>query len=250
MLVAALVLGLGVGLLIGSLGGGGSVVTVPLLVYLLGLSAQEATSASLVIVGVTSAVAALQHARRGSTRWRIALLVGAAGIPSSVLGTALNKRIDGNVLLLAFAVLMVTAAIGLLWHHPEADEERSGPSVWVRLGLAGLGIGFLTGLLGVGGGFIIVPVLVIVLGLPMPAAVGTSLVIISLNALVSLAARQGHGSFDWSVIAPFTVTAVAGALVGERLSNRIPARTLSRAFAVLLLLVAAYVAVRAGTALA
>lgn len=250
MLVAALALGLGVGLLIGSLGGGGSVVTVPLLVYLLGLSAQEATSASLVIVGITSAVAALLHGRHGSTRWRVALLIGAAGVPSSVLGTVLNKRVDGDVLLLAFAVLMVTAAIGMLWHRAEGGAEVSrGPLVWVRLGLAGIGIGFLTGLLGVGGGFIIVPVLVLVLGLPMPAAVGTSLVIISLNAAVSLAARQGHGTFDWAVIAPFTVAAVVGALTGERFSDRLPARTLTRAFAVLLLMVAAYVTIRSLLAL-
>ncbi|MEO6206054.1 MAG: sulfite exporter TauE/SafE family protein, partial [Mycobacteriales bacterium] len=142
MLVVALGLGLGVGLLIGSLGGGGSVVTVPLLVYLLGLSAQEATSASLVIVGITSAVAAILHGRRGSTRWRVALLVGAAGVPSSVLGTILNKRVDGDVLLLAFAGLMVTAAIGMLWHRAEGGGQVSrGPLVWARLGLAGIGIG-------------------------------------------------------------------------------------------------------------
>ncbi|MEO6205837.1 MAG: sulfite exporter TauE/SafE family protein, partial [Mycobacteriales bacterium] len=152
--------------------------------------------------------------------------------------------------LLAFAGLMVTAAIGMLWHRAEGGTEvSSGPLVWVRLGLAGIGIGFLTGLLGVGGGFIIVPVLVLVLGLPMPAAIGTSLVIISLNAAVSLAARHGHGTFDWAVVAPFTVAAVAGALTGEQFSDRIPARALSRAFAVLLLIVAAYVTIRSVLAL-
>ncbi|MBC7375279.1 MAG: sulfite exporter TauE/SafE family protein, partial [Frankiales bacterium] len=110
MLAAALGLGLLVGLIIGALGGGGSILTVPLLVFAIGLSAQEATSASLVIVGITAVVASVSHARSSHTAWRTGLLLAAAGIPASVLGTRLNRLVDENVLLLAFSVLMLVAA--------------------------------------------------------------------------------------------------------------------------------------------
>ncbi len=274
MLLAALGLGLAVGLVIGALGGGGSILTVPLLVFALGLSAQQATSGSLVIVGVTAVVASISHARAGNTRWRTGLLLAAAGLPASVLGTRLNRLTDENVLLLIFATVMLVTAAGMLLrsayeHDPEvanseaparggatatairapvaAPAARTSPAV--RLVSAGVAIGFLTGFLGVGGGFVLVPVLVIGLQLPMPVAVGTSLLVIALNSGVALAARAGQGEFDWAVIAPFTATAVAGSLLGKKIATRVRADTLTRAFAVLLVLVAGYVAIRAVVAL-
>ena len=280
MVLAALGLGLLIGLVIGALGGGGSILTVPVLVFLLGLSAQEATSGSLVIVGVTAVVASAAHARTGGTRWRIALTIGAAGVPASVLGTRLNRLVDENVLLLCFAALMLVAAVGMLLrsseHHDDDDRQdhdlagggdrggsgtatairppdvsaSTGRSAVLRLVLVGLLIGFLTGFLGVGGGFVIVPVLVIALRLPMSVAVGTSLLVIALNSGVALLARAGQGAFDWEVIGPFTLTAVAGSLAGKKIAERVANNTLTRAFAVLLVLVAGYVAVRAGLALA
>ena len=110
-------------------------------------------------------------------------------------------------------------------------------------------VGFLTGLLGVGGGFIIVPALVMVLGYPMPIAVGTSLLVIAINSATALAARVGHQTFHWSVIVPFTVAAVAGSLVGHRVAERVRPETLARAFSVLLVAIAGYVAVRSGASL-
>lgn len=132
-----------------------------------------------------------------------------------------------------------------------APAARAGgrAGVAVRLVSAGAVIGFLTGFLGVGGGFVLVPVLVIALGFPIPVAVGTSLVVIALNSGVALAARAGQGDFDWAIIAPFTATAVAGSLLGKRIADRVRADTLTRAFAVLLVLVAGYVAIRAVLAL-
>lgn len=279
MVLAALGLGLLIGLVIGALGGGGSILTVPVLVFLLGLSAQDATSGSLVIVGVTAVVASAAHARTGGTRWRTALTIGAAGVPASVLGTRVNRLVDENVLLLCFAALMLVAAVGMILrsseHHDDDRQDHdlagggdrgasgtatatcppdvsasTGRSAVLRLVSVGLLIGFLTGFLGVGGGFVIVPVLVIALRLPMSVAVGTSLLVIALNSGVALLARAGQGAFDWEVIGPFTLTAVAGSLVGKKIAERVANNTLTRAFAVLLVLVAGYVAVRAGLALA
>jgi uncharacterized membrane protein YfcA len=280
MVLAALGLGLLVGVIIGALGGGGSILTVPLLVFALGLSAQEATSASLVIVGITAVVASVSHARSGHTRWRTGLLLVAAGVPASILGTRLNRLVEENVLLLTFAALMLVAATGMLLraghqHDDETHDNRSpdappdpidrggaattarpvetasatGRRVALRLIAAGLLIGFLTGFLGVGGGFVAVPVLVIALSLPMPAAVGTSLLVIALNSGVALAARAGQDTFAWDVIVPFTLTAVAGSLLGKRVGDRVNATALTRGFAALLVLVALYVAARAGLAL-
>ena len=271
MVAAALGLGLLVGLVIGALGGGGSILTVPLLVFVIGLSAQQATSASLVIVGITAVVASVSHARSGHTRWRTGLLLTAAGVPASVLGTHLNRLVDENVLLLAFAALMLVAATGMILRsdhghdghgagaehalpggggtltavRPPQQQTRRGRTV--RLVAAGLLIGFLTGFLGVGGGFVIVPVLVVAVDMAMPVAVGTSLLVIALNSGVALLARAGQGGFTWEVIVPFTLTAVTGSLLGKRVSDRLPAVALTRAFAVLLVLVAAYVAVQALT---
>jgi uncharacterized membrane protein YfcA len=267
VIVGAVVLGLLIGLSLGALGGGGSILTVPALVYLLGLSAQEATTASLVIVGVTAAVAAAGHARSGHTRWAGGGLLALLGVPASLLGSELNRHVDPDVLLLAFAALMLVAAAGMLMRaRPVAADDRSpapGPGstlTTVRparvatlrvlpLVAAGLVIGFLTGFLGVGGGFVVVPALVVLLRIPMPFAVGTSLLVISLNSVVALAARASHGTVVWRVILPFTVDAVAGSYAGKGAADRTDATTLTRAFAVLLVLVAAYTAVRAGTGL-
>lgn len=257
MLLAAVALGVAVGLVLGALGGGGSVLTVPALVFVLGLTAQEATTGSLIIVGITAASAALGHARAGHVQWRRGLVLAAAGVPAALLGTAANRLVDQDVLLLAFAALMLVAAIGMLITSPGSDDDASeerrdrplGGWLWLRVLAAGLLIGALTGFFGVGGGFVIVPVLVVVLHVPIATAVGTSLVVIALNSGVSLAARWGSASIAWEVIAPFTAAAVVGSFAGKRVADRLPAAALTRAFAVLLVLVAAYVAVRAMLAL-
>lgn len=251
MIAGAVGLGALIGLSLGALGGGGSILTVPALVFGLGLTAQEATAGSLVIVGVTAAIASVGHARAGHTRWGGGVLLALVGVPASVLGSRLNRAVAPDVLLLAFAALMVVAALGMLLrarHHGPAAAAETGPAraAVVPLLLAGTGIGLLTGFLGVGGGFIIVPVLVVVLGYDMPVAVGTSLLVIALNSLVALLARLGSASLVWHVVVPFTLAAVAGSLGGKRVSERLDPASLTRAFAVLLLAVAGYVGVRAG----
>ncbi len=253
MTLLAVGLGLLIGLVVGALGGGGSVLTVPALVFALGLTAQAATTASLVIVGITSGVASVAHARSGGTRWREGGLLAAVGVPASLVGTWLNQLVDEDVLLLCFSAIMLVAAAGMLLRRapevaagegdviPDGDAGRR----WLRLALAGSGIGFLTGFLGVGGGFIIVPALVLALHFPIAVAVGTSLMVIALNAAVALLARAGTGGFAWDVIVPFTAAAVAASFVGKRAADRLPAHRLTQGFAVLLVLVAAYVGVRA-----
>ena len=268
----AAALGLLIGLVLGGLGGGGSILAVPALVYLLDQSAQQATTTSLVIVGLAAAVAALGHARSRNTRWRYGALLALAGVPASLLGTRLNRLADGDVVLLAFSGLMLLAATGMISRAPQrqaaptprpslpsqtagtatitaertAGKTRPARRTWLRVLVAGLGIGALTGFFGVGGGFIIVPVLVVVLGFPMPVAVGTSLLVIALNSAVALGARSSAGlDLDPSVVVPFTATAVAASLVGKKIADRLPATTLTRAFGVMLVLIAVYVAVQA-----
>lgn len=265
MLVAALALGLAMGLVIGALGGGGSILTVPALVFALGLDPRAATSGSLVIVGITAIAASLGHSRSGNVRWATGLLLAGVGIPASLGGTKLNRLVEPDVLLLAFAALMVVAAVGMLLRsqpHGHAPDPASGVgsagrgmavqavagarlATSVRLVAGGLVIGFLTGFLGVGGGFVIVPVLVLALRFPMPVAVGTSLLVIALNTAVALAARAGSGSFAWHVVLPFTGAAVVGALAGKGVADRVSGPALTRAFALLLVVVAGYVVVRA-----
>ena len=289
-------LGLLIGLTMGALGGGGSVLAVPVLVYALGETAQSATTGSLVIVGITAGVAAIAHARAGGVRWRAGLAFGAAGIGPSLLGTHLNGRVQPEALLISFAVVMLIAAAGMLaktmvastpaddaadrqaralrrpagivttkraesaavqtgaarttnaWatttraDSDRDNSERAGARLRKALPVlaAGVVVGFLTGFLGVGGGFIIVPALVLTLGYDMPAAVGTSLVIISLNSAVALLARGGQ-DFHWAVIVPFTLAAIAGSTAGKRVADRVGGAHLTRGFAILLLLVASYV---------
>jgi len=285
----AIALGLLIGLSLGALGGGGSILTVPVLVYAIGQSAQDATTGSLVIVGITAAVAAVGHAHSGRVRWGAGVAFGATGVVASLAGTRLNAHVAPNVLLVCFAVLMIVAAGAMLAKtmvparpsEATADAEaaqlrqpaavgtsargsrplgagsgaaggttpaphgRGRAAVAVKVLLAGLVVGFLTGFLGVGGGFVIVPALVLSLRYDMPTAVGTSLLVISLNSVVALLARGGHESFTWSVIVPFTLAAIAGSSGGKRVADKVSGASLTRAFAVLLLAVAAYLLLKA-----
>ena len=204
--LAAIAFGVLIGLSLGALGGGGSILTVPVLVYVVGEPARSATTESLVIVGVTALAATVSHARAGQVRWRAGAAVGLAGVVASFAGTALNRHVDPNVLLLSFAGLMVVAATAMLRRaarkvNRPADGEvptappRSGaePRTIAKVVLSGLAVGLLTGFFGVGGGFVIVPALVMALGYSMPAAVGTSLFVIAINSTSALLARAGHG---------------------------------------------------------
>ncbi len=267
-MVVAVLLGIVIGLALGSLGGGGSILAVPVLVYVAGQSVVAATSTSLVAVGVASLVAAIGHSRSGHIRWGAAAAFIVTGIAGSWAGTVLNGRINGDVLLLAFSGLVVVAAHRMLTACPsctrvgeeaavafegaglsqQASAGFSGASVG-RVLLAGSIVGFLTGLFGVGGGFIIVPALTLVLGLSMRAAIGTSLVVIVGNAAVSLGFR-GLDAVDWKIAVPFTVAMLIGAGAGSVVAHRLPQKRSLQAFAVILIAVALANAVASTLALA
>jgi uncharacterized membrane protein YfcA len=247
---AALGLGLLIGVLLGLLGGGGSILAVPALVYGTGLPLAAAVPTSLLVVGVSSATALLPRLRQ--VRWRIAGVFGAAGALAAFAGAAVNRLLDPRLVLVGFALLMVAAAVRMLKKDLPGGGDCALPGGGINwrgclpkaVG-AGVAVGFLTGLFGVGGGFLIIPTLVLLLGLPMEVAVGTSLVIIVLNSIAGFAAHAGDTALDWGVVTAFTAAAVAGSVVAGRFATKLPADRLRRGFAYLVLAVAAFVATQA-----
>ena len=241
VLVLALIAGAVIGLALGALGGGGSVLAVPALIYLLGFTPAAATTASLIIVTATSATALYAHTRDGNVAWKTGALFAAAGIVPAFLAGGVAGRLPEAVLTAAFAVIAALAALRML--RPSASEppDRIRPG---KAAGAGAGLGAVTGFLGVGGGFLAVPALVSVLGLAMRRAVGTSLLVITVNSLAALAARTGtSGGLHWEIIGPFTGAAILGAWDGKRLATKISGTTLQKIFAGVLLAVAAFMLV-------
>ncbi|MBP2364544.1 sulfite exporter TauE/SafE family protein [Pseudonocardia parietis] len=256
-------LGLVVGLVIGTLGGGGGVLSVPALVYLLGQDARAATTGSIVIVGLVSAVGMLTRLRGRVIDWRTGLAFGVVGIPAAWAGALLNRTVPQPALLLSFSVLTLAIAVLLLVRSSSTAREDTPPATGatgstgvlappdrrsavaraVKVIASAAVVGFMTGFLGVGGGFLVVPALAIVLGMTMPAAIATSLLVLTLNAAGSLAARAGHLDLDWAVLGPFVGVAVLGALAGKPIADRMSSAALGRAFAVLLLGVGGFVGV-------
>lgn len=241
------------------------------------------------------------HARAGHVRWGPGLAFGLAGVAASYAGTAVNGRVDADVLLLAFAGLIVAAGVAMTVRRPTpgdharevippratgtsfpspnlspgggstatatvvrtptlapdanvAEHKPRATRRWadgtMMIVLAGLAVGFLTGFFGVGGGFVIVPALVMVLGYRMPVAVGTSLLVIAVNSAAALSARAGHLTFHWSLLIPFALATLAGSLAGRRVADAVPATGLSKAFTVMMFAVAGYMALQSGLALA
>jgi len=245
--VVIVVLGLLIGAILGGLGGGGAILTVPALVYIVGQSAQEATTSSLVIVGLASLVGIASYLRDHRVRWGISLAFGLGGIPGTWFGSYFNQLVPATALLIGFAVVMLTAALAMVTktsQHPGSKAPARTVTVGhiVRVIGFALAAGFLTGFFGVGGGFVIVPMLVIGLHLPMRQAVGTSLAIIGLNSATALMSRATVAHFDWSVIVPFTIATMIATAIGKRGADHLPAAKLQRGFALLLVLVAVYTA--------
>jgi len=246
---AAAVLGLLIGLLLGLLGGGGSILAVPALVYGAGLPLASAVLTSLAVVGICSATAVLLRLRQ--VRWRIAALFGGSGAASAFAGAAVNRLLDPRLVLFGFAAVMVGAGVRMLRRQGEVNGPCAPPGggvVWrrcvPRTVAAGLVVGFLTGLFGVGGGFVIIPALVMLLGLPMTVAVPTSLVIVVLNSAAGFLAHAGDTELDYRIAGIFTLAAISGSLVAAHLAPRVPADRLRRWFAWFVFAVAAFVVVR------
>ncbi|MGD3110197.1 TSUP family transporter [Streptomyces sp. YGL11-2] len=320
--VTALPCGLLIGLLLGALGGGGSVLAVPALVYLLGQSPHEATAGALVVVAVGAVTGLVCHARAGRVRWAAGATFGALGTAGSYAGSRWSAALDPKVLMAAFSGLMLVVAAGMLlrgvrgargsggpreagetretqetqemsrprgarmaqgvreaghrsgavplWHRSHrsrrspgapgtvpapAADARVAPTAPVtpvapgtpaphatarplRTAVTASSVGLLTGFFGVGGGFVVVPALTLVLGLEMPVAIGTSLLVILINSAAALATRAGAGSLDWPLLAALAACAAAGSHLGNRLAARLPAQTLTTAFAALVAVLA------------
>jgi uncharacterized protein len=233
--VLALLLAFPVGLSLGLLGGGGSILTVPVLVYAAGLDPKVAIPASLVSVGTTSLVAALAHARREAVAWGSALAFGGAGLVGAFLGARVGRTFSGRTLLVLFSLLMVVAGV-LMLRGRRADGGTHEPHP-LLVAPIGAGVGFMTGLLGVGGGFLIVPALVLAAGLAMPLAVGTSLVVIAINSAAGFAGHLGEQNVSYGYAAAFTGVCVVGALAGERLGRNVPAARLRKWFGAFVIVV-------------
>lgn len=232
LLVIAALLALLVGMSLGLLGGGGSILTLPLLVYVVGLEPKSAIAASLIVVGFTSATALVAHARARRVRWRVGGFFGAAGMAGAYAGGIIGRHVPATLLLAGFGLVMLAASLAMMRPRPEpalAAPVSHVPAVKV-LSVGAL-VGVVAGLLGAGGGFLIVPALAVLTGLGIAEAIGTSLLVITMQSLAGFLGNVGHVSVNVPVVLVVTLAAVAGSLIGARLSVRISAASLRRGFA-------------------
>jgi len=250
--VSGVLLGAVVGFSLGLVGGGGSILTVPLLVYAMGEPVSEAIGTALAIVGANALVGFIGHWRERRVDVRTGASFGLAGTVGAVAGAWLGHLLPGGQILFLFALLMLVTALamgrrGALQHvavMPGTRGDLLGRTPWPTLVLTGIGVGLLTGFFGVGGGFVIVPALVVVLRMPMPRAVGTSLLIITINSAVGLVAHLRYGGIDLRTGLLFIAGGVVGTLLGTRLAGRVSEKRLRQTFAVGLVAVSCYLLVR------
>ena len=243
LLIAALM-----GISLGLLGGGGSILAVPILKYALGFGAKEAIASSLAVVGATSLFGAVSHWREGRVRWRTGLVFGLVAMAGAYLGAEyLAPFLSGATQLALFGVVMLVAAF-LMFREGESARDAPGTekgtlarTYLLLLFAVGGAVGILTGLVGVGGGFLIVPALVLLAKVPMKEAVGTSLLVIALNSFAGFAGYLGEVSFQWGLMVLFAALAVAGSFAGTYLVRFVPQGALKRSFAVFLIVMAAFI---------
>ena len=242
MVVVGLALALVIGLTLGLFGGGGSILTVPVFVYVLGFDPKLAIAMSFPVVGATSLVGAIGNWRAGNVRLSSALLFGVVAMAGAYGGARASGLLDGRSQLLILGVAMAAAAVMMLrsaGREPAAAAVRTVPSR--ALYLVAFSVGALTGVIGIGGGFLIVPALVVFGQVPMREAVGTSLLVIAMNCVSGYVGLRDIRAIPWSFVVTFSAVAIAGILAGTRLAAFVPQRTLKKGFAVLLLVIAAVV---------
>ncbi|HEV8410557.1 MAG TPA: sulfite exporter TauE/SafE family protein [Gemmatimonadaceae bacterium] len=239
MVALGLVLALIIGLTLGLFGGGGSILTVPVFVYVLGFDPKLAIAVSYPIVGITSLVGAIGHWRAGNVRLSGALLFGAVAMTGAFAGARGASLLDGRTQLIILGIAMATAAAMMLRSAARETAvtdtlKRPSPALY----LIALCVGLLTGLVGVGGGFLIVPALVVFGQVPMREAVGTSLLVIAMNCVSGYAGHRDVHDMPWLYVTMFSAVAVVGIVAGTRFAKRVPQRALKKGFAVLLLVIA------------
>ena len=229
-------LSLGIGVLLGTMGSGGSIVILPVLVYIAGIEPYSAVPMSMAVVGTTSLLAAWLYARKGHFHGKAALLLGATGIVGAFVGSAATRIVSEQTLMLIFAALLLV--VGIIMYRGGVQGLPPGVCRPIRCLSVGAVVGLLSGFLGVGGGFLIVPALVLFAGLETKTAVGTSLAIIALNSAAGLLGQVRYAEFEWSFTLALATSTVVGMLMGLLVSERISEVTLRKGFAVVLLLVA------------
>ena len=237
-----ILLGFAIGVSLGMLGGGGSILTVPALVYVVGQSPQAAVTASLMIVGANSAMGAFMHRSQGTLNWKVALLFGGVGMAAAYLAAGWSKLLPPTALMILFAVLMLVVGLFMVLKPQPSNQDGGGRGWWVTVA-SGLGVGVMTGFLGVGGGFLIVPALVMLVGLPIRQAVGTSLVVIAMNSLAGFLGHLDGPPIDLQVVAIFVTAGLTGALVGARLTRIVHPDHLRKAFALFVIALALFLLV-------
>ena len=247
LIVIALALAALVGVSLGLLGGGGSILTVPILTYVLGMPPREAIAASLFIVGATSAVSMIGHAKAGRVRWKTGLLFGVAGMVGAFAGGLLGGIIPGAILMVLFAGMMIVTATAMIRGRKnqatKAADAEYKPAL-ARILLDGFLVGIATGLVGAGGGFLIVPALNLLGGLPMAIAFGTSLLVITMKSFAGLSGYLFSVQLNWPIVLAFTATAIAGSFAGVALAGRVPERALRKGFGIFVLVMGAFVLVQ------
>lgn len=240
MLFLAAALALVIGALLGLLGGGGSILTVPMLVYLLDVAPASAIPTSLIVVGATAIAAIIPAARAGHVRFRAGAFIAGGAVVGAFGGGRLASLFPGQLLLAAFGALMLGAAFAMMRKRAASAPVRAPLAAPAAIGV-GLVIGVVSGLVGAGGGFLIVPALVLVAGLPMRDAVGTSLFVIALQSIAGFAGQISHAHVDVTLAAVVTVASMAGSQVGVHLARKLSQESLRGAFAWLVIVLGAIV---------
>ena len=240
---AGLALGFGVGVVLGLLGGGGSILAVPIFLYVFGVAPKPAIAMSLAVVGMSAFVGFLGHLRQGTVNLRIGLPFGVLAMASAFATARVADRVPEGLQLGLFATFAFTAAVVMLFDslRPARGPAPAGETHFTpMLGLEALAVGALTSLIGAGGGFVIVPALVYLAGVPVKAAVGSSLLIITLNALSGFAGYIGQEPIDWGLVGSFTGVAAIGAVLGTRLNRHVSQVRIKQGFALLILVLGSY----------
>ncbi len=253
MAVAAF-LSIFIGVAVGLLGGGGSILTTPLLVYVVGFDAKQAITASLFVVAVTSVFGLIQHAREGRVQWRTGLLFGAAGMVGAFIGGQIGSHLPGALLLAAFSVMMGVTAVAMIRGRKQVKAGHHQGLPLFRILLDGFVVGFVTGLVGAGGGFLVVPALALLGGLPMPIAVATSLLVVAMKSFAGFAGYafqfgvngqlvsvNPETEVNWTITLIVTAAAIVGALVGSRIVGRIHPDKLRKGFGWFVLVMAVFI---------
>lgn len=247
-LTLSLLLGGVTGCSLGLFGGGGSILAVPVLVYVTRVAPAAAVPMSLAIVGATSLTASLAHWRSGRVRGRVALAFGGAGVAAAFVGARFTHLVSGRLLMLLFAALMTLAGAWMLLGRRLVGATQARPQArWLHAVLAGAGVGAVTGFLGVGGGFLVVPALIAFAGLDMRTAVGTSLLVIAINSAAGFLGHLGDGHLDLGLIAALTAVAAVGAFAGERAARHLSVARLRQGFALFVITVGLAIATRTAT---